>query len=84
MKKPTQEQILSIKDGDPNVTKTKLWKNQVNLNIKEIKLRKQKGQEFRDWHCNNNNENVVTFYEIVKRQRGIQDSDSRKSAEFWF
>jgi len=84
MKKPTQEQVLSIKDGEPNVTKTKLWKNQVNLNIKEIKERKKKGQEFRNWHKNNNNANIVSFYELVRKERSIKDSDSRKSAEFWF
>lgn len=83
MKQPTEKIIIERDDTQEYIREGFQWYRDLKRNENLIKERKEKGNKFREWHKNNKNKNVVEYYELVKKQRSTQDSDSRKSAEFW-
>ena len=82
-KKPTMKDIMSIDSRSEYVRGGHQWNLDLKKNLTKVKERKLKANAFRAWHKNNKNKNIVTFYEVVKKQRAIQDTDLRQKAEFW-
>lgn len=81
--KPTEKDIMTIDYRDNYKPGTAFWKNEVKKNLQEIKERKEKGTQFRKWHQNNKNNDVVEYWELVKRTVDPKKLDENISSRFW-